>query len=322
MVTERSDLERWVAKGLISEDQARAIADEATHADFEKQTDVDAKPRHEAGPGSSLLLEGMAYVGGAVALTAALVALGLYWDELSAPGQLGIPIVLCLALLLGGVGLGGQTGSARRIGSALWAAATVLLAVSIGTLTYVVDLGDKTSAIVTTGATVVFAAVLYGLRRSELQQILLFASCALFLGSLLILPESSLDPVWYVLAYWALGLIWVLQTWAKVFFPPWLGYLIGSATMVIANVFYGFEESLTALIWGGATAVALVAFGIAARRVVVFIVGAISVAALIAEASIQYLGGSFGALLALFAVGAVLLGGVVVLTQLRRNDVA
>ncbi len=168
-----ADLDGWVAAGLISREQADAIA---AH---ERAAAAARKPTRERRV--SLIAEALGYVGTALALAGAGVGLGQAWEDIAGWGRLSIAGGATALLLLGGFVLLSQTEPAfRRLQSVLWflavgAAVWALVVLGVEFL----DLEDDERILLLIGAgTAALAAVLWAVRREALQHAALFASRA------------------------------------------------------------------------------------------------------------------------------------------------
>jgi hypothetical protein len=203
-----ADLERWVAAGLITSEQAESIRAHERAA---------AAARPPAGERRiSLIAEALGYVGTALALAGAAVGLGQAWEDIPAWGRLAVAAGATVLLLLGGAILLRQTEPAfRRLQSVLW-----FLAVGAGVWFLVVlaveylGLEDDERMMLLVGAgSAVLAGLLWAVRRDALQHAALFATLlAALVGAVLCLPGEA--PIWlYALVVWALGVAWGLAGW-------------------------------------------------------------------------------------------------------------
>ncbi len=309
-------LERWVAAGLISGEQAEAIA---AHERASAVARVPAGERR-----ISLIAEALGYVGTALALAGAAVGLGQAWEDIPAWGQLAIAAGTTALLLLGGLILQRQAEPAfRRLQSVLW-----LLAVGAAAWTLVVlgveflDLEDDQRMVLLVGAgTAALAGLLWAVRRHALQHGALFATLhAAFIGAVLSLPGDA--PIWvYALLVWALGAAWALLGWFRVLEPWWLGVALGSVGVVIGPG-VGIDEYPWLLAVALATAVFLMVMSVPTGQVPLLAVGTLGTFSYLTWAVIRYFSDTLGVPLALVIVGGVFLGLAVVagrLTQVTRG---
>ena len=126
-----------------------------------------------------MLAEVLGYVGGALAVVAALFLGAELWDELGPWPQVLLLGAVAVACLVGGAALTGRDGCAGRLGRFLWAAAVVAVAGTAGVgADSLVDVEPGTSALVAAGAALVVAAVLWWRRPAVLQHIATFIAAA------------------------------------------------------------------------------------------------------------------------------------------------
>ena len=147
----RDLLDRAVAAGILSTDQAAAVAA------------LDAQPAAGARRGA-VLAEVLGYVGGALAVVAALFLGAELWDELGPWPRVLLLAAVAAACLVGGAALGGREGAPGRLGGFLWAAAVVAVAGTAGVgADGLFDVRPGTAALVAAAAALVVAAVLWWL---------------------------------------------------------------------------------------------------------------------------------------------------------------
>jgi uncharacterized membrane protein len=115
----RDLLDRAVAAGILSAAQATAVAA------------LDAQPAAGARRGA-VLAEVLGYVGGALAVVAALFLGAELWDELGPWPRVLLLAAVAVACLAGGAALGGRAGAPGRLGGFLWAAAVLAVAGTAG----------------------------------------------------------------------------------------------------------------------------------------------------------------------------------------------
>jgi len=311
-----ADLDGWVAAGLISREQADAIA---AH---ERAAAAVRKPTRERRV--SLIAEALGYVGTALALAGAGVGLGQAWEDIASWGRLSIAGGATALLLLGGFVLLSQTEPAfRRLQSVLWflAVGAAVWALVILGIEYL-DLSDDERIVLLVGAgTAALAAVLWAVRREALQHAALFASLhAALIGAVLCLPGDA--PMWaYALLVWGIGVVWGLLGWFRVLEPVWLGMALGSAGAMIGPAI-GIGDYPWLLAVALATAVFLMVVSVPTGQVPLLAVGTMGTFGYLTWAVIRYFSDSLGVPLALVIVGGVFLALAVVagrLTQATRG---
>jgi len=310
------DLERWVAAGLLSGDQAEAIA---AHERASAVTRAPAPERRV-----SLIAEALGYVGTALALAGVAVGLGQTWEDIPAWGRLAIAAGATAVLLLGGFLLLRQTEPAfRRLQSVLW-----LLAVGAAAWALVVlgvefiDLNEAEPMVLLVGAgTAALAGALWAVRRNPLQHAALFATLHVALiGAILSLPDDT--PIWvYALVVWALGVAWGLLGWFRVLEPGWLGMALGSVGAVVGPA-VGADDYPWLLAVALATSIFLMVVSVPTGQVPLLAVGTLGIFSYLTWAVFRYFGDSLGVPLTLVIVGGVFLALAVVagrLTQVTRG---
>jgi uncharacterized membrane protein len=193
-------LDRWAHAGLIDEAQVEQIETfEVAHHP------VDARRR------GGLLVEAMAYLGGALALAASLLLVQLVWTDLSTAGRLAVPAVATVALLGGGALVPGHPADRRRLRSAMWLLATGAWAATLAVLGHQVLewSGVDTALLIGLGSSAL-ALALYIRFTEVLQHLALLASVATTgaaVGARADWDEPSLigAGVWVVAAAWAVA---------------------------------------------------------------------------------------------------------------------
>jgi hypothetical protein len=208
--------------------------------------------------GIELVGELLAYVGAAVALGGAgIVAATSADSEASTEAILAISAVVLVAV--GWFAGDPEEPRRRRVRAVFWfvsvQAVTQLLTVVLAT-----DAGNdvKTTFIVIGLVSTAYAAVLWFLFRSSLQEIALYAG---LIGTLTAIVFPSLDSALFgppdlsvvAVTWWALGIAWMVLAWRGVVGPPRTGLVLGALTVVIAPLFLSVGSGTT-----GAVAVAIV----------------------------------------------------------------
>ena len=202
-------LDRWAHAGLIDEAQVERIET------FEVTRHTPGPPA--AGPvpvparrrPAGLLVEAMAYLGGALALAASLLLVQLVWSDLSTAGRLAVPGVATVALLGCGALVPGHPDDRRRLRSALWLLATGSWAATLGVLGHqVLEWRGQDTALLIGFGCAVLALVLYVRLTATLQHLALLGSLATVgaaLGARADWDEPTLigAGIWLVAAAWA-----------------------------------------------------------------------------------------------------------------------
>ena len=306
----RDLLDRAVAAGILSTDQAAAVA----------ALGVDGDSRLAAGTRrGAVLAEVLGYVGGALAVVAALFLGAELWDELGRWPRVLLLAAVAAACLAGGAALGGREGAPGRLGGFLWAAAVVAVAGTAGVgsdVLLVVEPG--TAALVAASAALVVAAVLWWWRPAVLQHVATFlAAAATLLTALDRIGDGSFD--WGGPLLWGFGLGWLAASALPlssggVWRPAEPGWVLGAAAVVVGPL---FAQSGRAgwLVVGALGAAALVVVGVRTRRPWVAAVGIGGVFVSVPLAVAELFDARLGPLVGILAVGLALVGAAVVLTR-------
>ena len=112
--TPRELLDRWVARGLLTRDQAESIRAEEGW-DAAASIPAAAPPVRRA----SLISEALGYLGGILIVVAASLIGTWYWSDIPTWARLGIPI-MAAAILLGGGWARSQVAGGRHIVTMPW----------------------------------------------------------------------------------------------------------------------------------------------------------------------------------------------------------
>ena len=300
----RDLLDRAVAAGILSTDQAAAVAA------------LDAQPAAGARRGA-VLAEVLGYVGGALAVVAALFLGAELWDELGPWPRVLLLAAVAAACLVGGAALGGREGAPGRLGGFLWAAAVVAVAGTAGVgADGLFDVRPGTAALVAAGAALVVAAVLWWLRPAVLQHVATFtAAAATLLTALDRIGDGTFD--WGGPLLWGFGLAWLAASALPaggVWRPAEPGWVLGALAVVVGPLFAQSGRAAW-LVVGSLGAAALVVAGVRTRRPWVAAVGIGGVFVSVPLAVAELFDARLGPLVGILAVGLALVGGAVVLTR-------
>ena len=300
----RDLLDRAVAAGILSTDQAAAVAA------------LDAQPAAGARRGA-VLAEVLGYVGGALAVVAALFLGAELWDELGPWPRVLLLAAVAAACLVGGAALGGREGAPGRLGGFLWAAAVVAVAGTAGVgADGLFDVRPGTAALVSAGAALVVAAVLWWLRPAVLQHVATFtAAAATLLTALDRIGDGTLD--WGGPLLWGFGLAWLAASALPaggVWRPAEPGWVLGALAVVVGPLFAQSGRAAR-LVVGSLGAAALVVAGVRTRRPWVAAVGIGGVFVSVPLAVAELFDARLGPLVGILALGLALVAGAVVLTR-------
>jgi hypothetical protein len=327
----RELLDRAVAAGILSADQAAAVAA------------LDARPAARRG---AVLAEVLGYVGGALAVVAALFLGAELWDELGPWPRVLLLGAVAVACLVGGAALAGRDGAPGRLGGFLWAAAVVAVAGTAGVWADgLAGVAPGTAALVAAVVALVVAAVLWWRRRAVLQHIATFvAAAATLLTALDRIGDGAFD--WGGPLLWGFGLAWLAASalpparlpesapimaaggtdgpaagagrpaarTGGIWTPAEPGWVLG-ALAVVAGPLFAQSGRAAWLVVGSLGAAALVVAGVRARRPWVAAVGIGGVFVSVPLAVAELFDARLGPLVGILAVGLALVAAAVVLTR-------
>ncbi|MFC4948000.1 DUF2157 domain-containing protein [Pseudonocardia sp. GCM10023141] len=305
-----TSLERWVARGLISGEQADRIRADERHQD----------PDRRAGTGSGatpLVTEALGYVGGVLVLVAAVTLTGRFWTDLGIGGRVLVAFVAAGILFGAGLAVPSRLGGAGgRLRSVSWLLSVALLGGAVALVgNDVIDVPGDAVALLASGVAAVYAGVLWRAHRWLLQQVALVATLAVAAGSAAaLLPRDDEQIVG--LAVWGVGTVWLLLGWGRVVAARHVAYVCGGIVVIAGSMLTVQHD------WGCAlaivSAVALVAAGVALRDLVLLGVGAVATLIAVPVVLYRFFPDTLVAPFALLAVGALLVVGALY-TARRRN---
>jgi len=291
-------LEHWVDEGLISRDEAEAIAR------FERLG--EAQPHR-----ISLVTEAVGYVGAALLFAAGATLVSRFWndaDELARVAALAIATAVLLGL--GWAFRASAEPAVGRLAGVLWVAAvgtTAGLAAVIA-----VDVANTEGRVpgVTAGlAAAVVAIPLYAVRRKALQQIALFLSATLAVASAFGIEESFVPG----LAVWVFAAAWAVAGGMGRVPPDRAAYALGSFAMLMAA--QSIADTTEAGLWLGiATAGALLAASVVRHQRVLLGFGVVGLFVFLMRTIQEYLGGGPA-----MAVGLAVTGLAVIIVALMLS---
>lgn len=307
-------LDRWVAQGLISDEQAeRIVAAEAAQT-------VPAPRRSVPARGASLAVEALGYLGGVLILAAAVLVVGQFWDDLGTAARLALLGVVTAALLGAGVAVPARLGpTGERLRSVLWTLAVVAFGGTLGVLTAdVLDLVDEDVALVVLGGAALLAAALWWGERTVLLHVALYGTLA---GTTLALAFRIHDDVVTAgLAVWLLSVAWLALGWAGVLPPARAARVLGAVGSLFAV--QGPMEKSWGLVLALATVAAVIALAMLLGDLVLLAVGALGALRVVPQLVDEWFPGALAAPLVLLGVGALLVVAAVRVARRRGHDAA
>jgi hypothetical protein len=284
-------LETWVSEGVITRGQAEAIAD------FE----AGRRPARRA-PGITPVAEGLAYLGGALALAAGGTALGGTWDGIPVGGHIAIVAALWLGLLVAGWRFrDGPSPALVRLSRVLWLLSAAALAwAALLVADEGLQLGDRPIRLASGAAMTVYSVVLYLARPNTLQQL------AIATGVFLLAIGFAADaPTATGFAVWVLGIAWIVLGWRRVLLDPAAAATIGSLLVLLGTIFVGVGHEDVGAWMAVASSAGLIGAGVAIRRTAVMVIGTVALFFSTFATIERYVQGTTGIAIGLLVAGAV-----------------
>ncbi len=209
-------LAEWAAAGLIDAEQAERITRwEAEHYG------TGPSPRR------SVVVEALAYVGGAVIAAALVIVVFGYWDRFDRATHIAIPAAATALLLIAGMAIPRRLGDVGvRVRATVW---FVSVATWIGLLVVLVDvpsIADDSRLMVVGGGAAIYAVSLWLMHRAALQHAAAFGAVEFFAVCLAHPERTSAVVVGFLMA--AVALAWGLAAWRGLL--PGLGRWLASAS--------------------------------------------------------------------------------------------
>lgn len=298
-------LGHWVAEGLITPEQARAISE---HEAARAGRDVVA-PAPDREPGPSLVVEALGYLGGVVMLVGAAILTGTYWADLSLPLRLALVGATAIALVGAGFAVPDRLGEAAdRLRSVLWAVGVAATAGFFGVVsTQVLDRYDEHALVVVGPCTAVVAGTLWRLRPTWLQQAALFVP--LLISAVGIGMEvTSTDSSWGGAAMWGVAVGWSALSWAGWLEPRVTGVAMGVLGAVLGALTMAADVGIAL---GLATAVAAAGLALWERSLPWLGAAAVALLWTMPRAANAWFPGRLSAALTLIVTGGALVGAAV-----------
>lgn len=312
------DLARWVAVGLLSEDQsARILAHESTPAPTPLRSLRAQLPTRRV----PVVAEALGYLGGMLASIGLVLVVARYWPDMSTLGRLLLSGTGAWLFVGAGFSVREEADPAlARLRWTMWlasAAATALFAVVLITDAFGVDRAE-TVVLASAGAVALESALLWGLRERPLQQLTCLGGVAVFLGALV----AEFAPTGAVgIGVWTVGAVFIVVGLGR--HTPLSALTVGSGAVAVIG---GAAIAVTA--WPGfglpfmvATAFGLLAVatvpGVTDTRSEQLTAGLLGAVALLQAlpSTLGYFSGGAGGVTGL---STWLLGGVLVFVGARR----
>lgn len=263
-------LARWTAAGLLTADQASALARYEAEAEptapVEPARAVTALPARVGAPPVSrripVVAEALGYLGGILAVTGLVLVVARYWPDMATTVRLALSGVGVVALFIAGQLVRPDRDPAlERLRGFAWVASSACAALFAGVVA--ADVFDaeapETITVAAAAAVVAESGLLWRGRRLPFQQLALFGAIAVLVGSVVALVAGA-GPVG--IAVWATGGALVVMGLRRLAPMPLIGDVVGGLSMVVGSVLtvVGWDEP--ALLFVAATAGALLAISL------------------------------------------------------------
>ncbi len=268
-------LDRWVAAGLLSADQADAIAEHEGARALTRGTVVTASPPPAASAPRRripVVAEALGYIGGILGTVGLVLLIGRYWDDMATVARVGIAGTAAVALVCAGWVVHEALDPAlARLRWTLWLASTAATALCAFVIAdRALELHpDERIALVIAAAIAFESAVLWWNRPRPIQQITTFAGLAVATG--LLFEEFTSDTITGA-ALWLLGVTGLMLGVRRLTTLPTITLATGAiitvvGTFVVASVNEGVGLPLVCLDAGALLALALAPDrGLSSRR--------------------------------------------------------
>jgi hypothetical protein len=280
-------LTRWVDEKLIDSEQAARIEAAETAHPAPGEAPAQTSRRHAlSGPADvvPLVVEALGYLGSALAVIAAFMAVDQLWPDIPVAAQLTFAGIAAVALGVMGAAIRTDGDPAfRRLRSVLWSMSTA------GTAAFVSLLAARIWHFSPDGSTVVAV------------------------GSGIAWIDADVPDWASGIGVWSLAALWLLAVRRGLLRPRTTGYLTASIGL-LAGAVLTMDVAAGRLLALG-TAAGLLLVGVLARRVWLLALGAVGVILVVPQIAVLYLPESAGTPLSLFVVGLALLGGAIWLAR-------
>ena len=303
-------LDRWVEAGLISGEQASAIAA------FE-QAQRAARPVPRVSP----WVEALAYVGGVLLAVGAAMLVSQFWDDLGVAGRLGILSAAAVVTGVAGAVVGEADPVTWRLRGFVWALSAAAIAAVAGLFVLdVVDASGEPVALSAAGVGALASGAYWWLRDRPLQHALAFVGLAASLGVAIAWVGGDATVGGLIgLALWLLGGAWVALAWYRRIPPRAVGFLLGAVLTLVASAIVSSQFEWLAPLLGLATAGGWVVMGATRGVPQALVPGVAGVFTFLPWALGYFFGDALGAPAIAMLSGVLLLGVVVVLVRRGRG---
>lgn len=268
----------------------------------------------------SLLTESIAYFGAALVLAGGGVAVGQAWGDFDDWGHVGIFGSTALFFLaIGLVVLRVSEPAIHRMIAVIWFVSTACAGAAAGIAARdIFTASGAVTALITGIAITVYSAILWLIRRRELQLVSLFAGLTITVCATIITVAGSAGPrLAIALGLWALGLGWVMVGWL---YPQPLWSTVPLATVIaltgpsVAVWSHGWVFAI-----GIGTAAVAMATSIRVKNTVLLAAGTLALVGYVSAVVARYYHQSLELPAALAICGTLLLTTAVIMARVVRG---
>ncbi len=313
-------IDRWLADGVITSDQADRMR---TDVGPPRARQPDVHPIENSGvktapQRSSLVAEGLAYLGGVIVLVAAGLIGARYWESMPENAQLGVVGGTAVGLLVsGGAVPRSPSGASVRLRSVLWLLSIAGTAVFVALFAHrVLELNGSANVLVTGSATAALAAALWWRLPVLAQQAAFFVATTVTAGAAVAQLTSS--PHLPGVAVWGMGVLWFLLGWGGVVKPRQPVLALAAITTLIGAVMTLPADA--GMVLALCTVVAVVVVAVVIHDLLLLAVGAVGALNILPAVVNEWFPGDLAAPLVLLAVGALLVTAAVYTAKVRPRS--
>ena len=313
-------VDRWLADGVITSVQAdRMRADLGLPGVLPPDAGtIDRSVAEPSRERSSLVAEGLAYLGGVIVLVAAGLIGARYWASMPENAQLGVVGGAAAGLLLAGRAVPrSRSGAGVRLRSVLWLLSTAGTAAFAALFAHrVFELDGSTNVLVTGSTTAALAAALWWRLPVLAQQTAFFVAAMVTAGAAV--AELTSGPHLPGLAVWGTGVLWFLLGWRGIVTPrrP-VQALAAVATLIGAVMTLPADAGMVLAL---CTVVAVVVVAVVIHDLLLLAVGAVGALNILPAVVNEWFPGNLAAPLVLLGVGALLVTAAVYTAKVRGRS--
>ena len=299
------DLDRWAAAGLISDDQADAIAE------FETGESV---------PGPGFLAEGLGYVGAALAVGAGVLIAQNAWEDLSTAGRLTLIAVLAVAMFGAGWALRSREVPAlQRLTDVMWFGATTAAGAFGGLFgSDVVGLVDQEIGVAVGLTVAVVGGALWALRQRSLELIALALGITItVMSATTLVTGGDVSPLVFGPILWVIGASLLAAGRFERIAPASTAKVVGALGIAFGSQVISAEGDILGAAFAAVTAGAVMVYAVKERDDIMLAIGGIMVLLFVPQLIFAVFGDSLGAPVALFLTGTALVVIAITITKAR-----